>query len=163
MLSDVALALPILVVPFAAIFYPDGDSGIIYQITIWSGLLAFALAVKSARAAKISPNLGSETSTFLRAFSKVVPSVLYASKFVAIVSFLALFTFEALGIGWPYWGFSPSWGEMIGNAYAQSALFTGSWWWVVFPTIFAGLFVASVYVLLDSLEMVARGRWGTLL
>ncbi len=166
--SDFALALPLLAFGFASMFVLEpvnrGWSLLSWLLRI-SILLAFALVFFSARTRQgsISHLVVSSDGSVKRAFSGAIPHVIYVSKFVGLLTFVALVALVTLGFGSPYGGpGSPVWGLMLGRAFDSLAYLSGAWWELAFPTIFIVLLVSVVYFLIDCIEVVAWKRWGQL-
>jgi peptide/nickel transport system permease protein len=76
----------------------------------------------------------------------VMPLVLANTTLTVSISILAETTLSFLGLGDPL---NASWGTILHEAYAESAISNGAWWWVIFPGL-------GVVVVVRAFNMIGR-------
>ncbi|MGB2582157.1 MAG: hypothetical protein WBD03_06775 [Thermoplasmata archaeon] len=90
-----------------------------------------------------------------RALPTMIPWWLSGLKYGLVMCVSAMFICEFLSI--TRW---ESWGRALHIAYDHGMLVTGEWDFVLPSSIGMALFLASVFMVLDTLERVARNRYG---
>lgn len=145
--TDFLLILPVLPVLILV--------GAFYQVTIWQVLLivvAFSLLGGSTKVIR-SIVLAAKEDLYVEAarsygarrlrilFRYILPRTLpytFALIALSVPSFIFLeAALSFLNLSDPL---LPTWGKILGDAYRENAIFTGSWWWIAFPA-FGILFV----------------------
>jgi peptide/nickel transport system permease protein len=76
----------------------------------------------------------------------VMPLVLANTTLTVSISILAETTLSFLGLGDPL---NASWGTILHEAYEESAISNGAWWWVIFPGL-------GVVVVVRAFNMIGR-------
>ncbi len=85
----------------------------------------------------------------------VFPLILANATLTVSIAILTETTLSFLGLGDPA---HPSWGTMLEDAYNNSAISNGAWWWVLPPGICIVLVVLSFTLIGRALEVIFNPR-----
>ncbi|MFQ5918621.1 MAG: ABC transporter permease [Thermoplasmata archaeon] len=147
--ADFFLILPLLpILILISIFYRPGIWSILIVLVLF-GLVggttkvirSLVLQVKEEQYVESALSYGASKMRIL--FRHILPRVMPYTFALIALSVPAFIFLEAslafLGLGDPV---LPTWGSLLGDAYASNAMFNGFWWWIALPA--AGIIFATV-------------------
>ncbi|MDX1534611.1 MAG: ABC transporter permease [Thermoplasmata archaeon] len=147
--SDFFLIIPILpILILIGIFYRPGIWAILFVVVSFSlvggttkVIRSIVLQVKQEQYVESATSYGASKLRIL--FKHIFPRVMpytFALIALAVPAYIFLEASLAfLGLSDPT---IPTWGSLLGTAYANNAMFNGFWWWIALPA--AGIIFATI-------------------
>jgi len=162
--TDWFLVIPWLPLAVVILTILGGGLGIIILvigITSWAGtarlVRAQTLSIEGRPYMERAQVLGvGHTQQMARhVLPNVLPLILANATLTVSIAILTETTLSFLGLGDPT---HPSWGTMLEDAYASSAISNGAWWWVLPPGICIVLVVLAFTLIGRALEVIFNPR-----
>jgi peptide/nickel transport system permease protein len=162
--TDWFLVIPWLPLAVVILTLLGGGLGVIILVigvTSWAGtarlLRAQTLSIEGRPYMERAKVLGvGDTQQMTRhVLPNVLPLILANATLTVSIAILTETTLSFLGLGDPA---HPSWGTMLEDAFNNSAISNGAWWWVLPPGVCIVLVVLSFTLIGRALEVIFNPR-----